>query len=156
MRPMFRPGQAAYVHHLHDNRPAKVIDGPDKNGERTFELEGKRRRMLVIALKPRIRVESAPPTQDHTGKNDCTYYRAKGRLGYLVLSLQSEPPPGRWLSYPDLIDAHKISYIELRPLCYPEESIVEGSGFWNVQRAALDQIQKELTVGKLGYEWDRA
>jgi hypothetical protein len=160
MNQVFERGQAVHFNHLHNNRPCRIISGPDECGDYLFEIEGKARPMLVLGQRPLVRVGTATNTERPSGRNECTFYEAKGRLGYLVVPVQHQKPPGGWLKYVSLLGDDEDSYVVLQCLCYPAESVAwKNQSPIRVGGRRLLEIEKQLTAVNLGYRdncWDRA
>jgi hypothetical protein len=152
----FEERRAVSFHHLHVEKPARRIDGPDAQGKCIYEVEGKSRPMLILGRKDRIWAETAKITGICSGTKGCAIYRAEGSVGYLVLSLQSLAPPDPvpWLRIPNLLPSRPVSYVDLRITCYPADSadrtIDRTEEF--VSQGHFHHIRKELELRGLGYK----
>lgn len=165
MREKHRGGDIVRFHHLHDDRAPTQVEGPDESGEYLYIVEGKARPMIVLGRIHRIWLETAKPTGEDTGVNDCKFYQAKGRVGYLVLALQnprsSLPPDVPRLLIRNLAAGYDESIIDLRVQCYPAESEYSEAKYSKLKAVDprnLKLIHDELCRLKLDYKrhWHRA
>jgi hypothetical protein len=158
MNPSLTSGHAAWFHHLHENRPAKRVRGPDDSGEYAYAVEGKSRPMLIIRWGPRVRTETAT-RQRPTGSKDCYFYEVKARLGYLVLWMggSNPPPTEHYLEFRNLLGDGKRSYVDLRPQIYPAESLERECTPVPIESKIMGHIYQEITMKKLGMlnKWHR-
>ena len=180
MKKKYSAGHVVYFHHLHDEREAETVtDKPDQWGEHEYEIEGKVRPMLVVGHGIKIDVGSATATDKHSPNSDCLIYKVKGRLCYLVLSLQSKIPeaarrhvensgdlntteatpikPKVFLTHHNLLSDKKTSHIDLRrTYLYPEQSVAKLND-QVIAKGVLDQIIKEMNFARLKPKtmWER-
>ena len=180
MKKIYSAGHVVYFHHLHDEREAETVtDKPDQWGEHEYEIEGKVRPMLVVGHGIKIDVGSATATDKHSPNSDCLIYKVKGRLCYLVLSLQSKIPeaarrhvensgdlntleatpikPKVFLTHHNLLSDKKTSHIDLRrTYLYPEQSVAKANDH-TIAKGVLDQVMKEMTIASLKPKtmWER-
>jgi hypothetical protein len=143
----YRRGQVVYFHHLHsDKKPTRELELAEK-GNYTIDVEGKSRPMLVLGTMFRAKVEKASNTNQQAGANNCYWYRVEARKGYLVLPITHTYEQGNLPLDLGLVEPGERSYVELRPFCYPVESICQSSRARVPQLCPvlLMEIEKELT-----------
>lgn len=154
--PKYGRGDIIYFHHIHVDRPIKQSSTMNGDGECRVSVEGKPRRMLVLAKCWCLRLETLREVQEGRDGIQNSRYEMQARPGYVVISLTKQNKSGEDY-YRDLghcLDGENRTHADLRPLRYPYELVCHGTTqkVQKLKPQLLDAIEKELVVRGMGWK----